>query len=60
MGGFVPMEDKGGTNATGIKSDPNGFLIGGLYGGMNPSVNKSSGKLKSWDVQIDYVLDLED
>lgn len=58
MGGVGPTEDIGGTNATRIKSGSNGFVIGGLYGGMKPSVKKSSGKLESWDVQTDYVLDL--
>ena len=58
MGGNVPTKDKGGTNATGIKSGPNGFVIGGLYGGMKPLVNKYSSKLESWDGQTDSVLDL--
>ena len=55
MGGSVPTEDKGGTNAMGTKSGPNGFVIKGLYGGRNPSVKKSSRKLELWDVQTNSV-----
>lgn len=47
MGGNVPTEEKGGTNATRIKSGPNEFMIGGLHGGRNPLVYKSSDKIES-------------
>lgn len=60
MVGICPREDIGGTNETKIRSGPNRFIIGELYGGMKPSVNKSSGKLESCDVQTDLVLDLGD
>lgn len=60
MGGVGPTKDIGGTNANGIKNGRNEFMIKGFYGGMKPSVKKSSLKLESWDVQTDYVLDLED
>jgi len=60
MGGVGPREDIGGTNESRIKSGSNGFVIGGLYGGMKPSVKKSFGKLESWDVQNDSILDLRD
>lgn len=60
MGGVGPTEDIGGTNVTGVKSGPNGFMIRRLYGGMKPSVKKYSGKLESWDVQTDSVLHLGD
>jgi len=55
MCGSVPTEDKGGTDETGTKSGPKKFLIGGLYGGRNPAVKKSSGKLVSSEVQTDFV-----
>ena len=55
MGGSVPIEDKGGTNVTRTKGGPNRFVIGGLYGGRNPSIKKSSGKLESLDVQTNFV-----
>jgi len=58
MGGVGQTEDIGGINATRIKSGPNRFVTKGFDGGLKPSVNKSSGKLESSDVQIDSVIDL--
>lgn len=55
MGGSVPTEGKGGTDATRTKIVSNGFVIGGWYGGRNPAVKKSSSKLESWDVETNSV-----
>jgi len=55
MGGSVPIEGKGGTEATGTKSGPKRFMIRGLYGGRNPAVKKSSGNLESLNVQTNSV-----
>lgn len=54
-GGSVPNKEKGGIDATRTKIGPNGFMIEGLYGGKNPSLNKSFDKFEPWDVQTDFV-----
>ena len=53
MDGNVPTKEIGSTGAMGTKSGSNGFVSGGLKGGRNPSIKKSSDKLESSIVQTD-------
>jgi len=53
MDGNVPYKETGSTGAMETKSGSNGFVRGGLKGGRNPSVKKSSSKLELSVSQID-------
>lgn len=46
INGNVPTKETGSTGATGTTIGSNGFVSGGLKGGTNPVVKKSSGILE--------------